>query len=63
MFELHTEGANPIAVPPAAVAGKNRPQVNRAILDLMEVGYSLLDLQINPVDSSCAELSMLLDTP
>jgi hypothetical protein len=60
MFELHTEGANPKAVPPATVAGKHRKEVNKLVLQLLDRGYGILDFTINPLDRACAEFSLVL---
>lgn len=62
MFELHTEGANPLAVPPDLIKGKSRAQVNRLMVDLVDAGYALLDIQLNPLDNTCAEISVVLLT-
>merc|ERR1719487_406190 len=54
-FELHTEGANAHAVPPAVVEGKGNRAVNQLFLDLHKRGYRVVSKEINEGDPHCAE--------
>jgi hypothetical protein len=58
LFELHTENANKNAVPSALVKGKNRTKVNELILALHSKGYVVMNLEMNPADSACAEIAL-----
>ena len=59
-FEMHTEGASPNAVSPALVKGKRRKAVNEILLRFLDAGYGILDIERNPNDYQCAELTLLL---
>jgi len=60
LFELHTEGANPLAVAPNVVKGKGRQQATQLLLDLHLRGYRVINTEINHTDKACAEFTLLL---
>lgn len=59
LFELHTQGANPLAVPKRLVDGKTRNEVNILIHQLRVRGYRCASVAINPQDRYCAEIVMV----
>lgn len=54
-FELHTEKANPVYVPPGNVKGKGFVQVNRLFKSLFDKGYRVTSKELNDGDPECAE--------
>lgn len=54
-FELHTENAQPLVVPPEQVKGKDLKAVNTLFLNLYDLGYRVVSKEINPMDPACAE--------
>lgn len=60
-FELHTQHANPYAVPHHVVVGKNKNAVTKLFRDLHDLGYRVISKEINPLDWNCAEF-VLVDT-
>lgn len=60
LFELHTEGANPLAVSPHVVRGRGRRQVTQLLADLHGRGYRVVNTEINHTDKACAEFTLLL---
>ena len=59
LFELHTEGANPVFVPSSVVSGKSRTAVNILFLRLFDRGYRVTNVEINNGDSRCAEFALM----
>merc|ERR1711971_283875 len=58
-FELHTQKANPMYVPPGNVADKGFVQVNRLFKDLYDEGYRVTSKELNSGDPACAEFVMI----
>ena len=58
MFELHTEGANPVFVPKNVVAGRDGAAVADLFLKLFDIGYRVMHVDVNPGDSHCAEFAL-----
>jgi hypothetical protein len=63
MFELHTQGANAGYVAPEAVQGKGREQVNRLFLQLLQLGYHVIEKVVNPGDDRCADFVLVRSPP
>jgi hypothetical protein len=59
MFEIHLQGANPHAVPPAVVHGKTEEAMLDLFDKLFEVGYRVVAKEINPGDKRCCEFTLL----
>lgn len=59
LFELHTEGANPAAVPPKNIFHKRHHQVNELVFQLWLRGYRCINVELNAADGHCAELAFL----
>mgnify|MGYP003386337546 FL=1 len=59
LFELHTEHANPIYVPPNLVQHRGRKQVKELFVALFAAGYRVISKEINYGDEACAEFSLL----
>jgi hypothetical protein len=59
LFELHTEGANPMCVPPSLVKGKTHQAVAGLFWNLYNKGYRVVHKEINPEDAFCADFTLL----
>eukprot|EP00747_Dinoflagellata_sp_TGD_P107284 gnl/TRDRNA2_/TRDRNA2_170089_c0_seq1.p1 gnl/TRDRNA2_/TRDRNA2_170089_c0~~gnl/TRDRNA2_/TRDRNA2_170089_c0_seq1.p1 ORF type:complete len:690 (-),score=61.26 gnl/TRDRNA2_/TRDRNA2_170089_c0_seq1:187-2256(-) len=58
-FELHTEKANDLYVPPQNVKGRDYFAVNSLFLRLWDLGYRVVSIEVNEGDPGCAEIVML----
>lgn len=58
-FELHTQGANPGAVPVENVQDKRRHAVDELFIALYDKGYRVVSKEINPGDHHCAEFILV----
>lgn len=58
LFELHSQGAYETAVPKQLVDGKNRNAINRLMLRLFDMGYRVVNVEINIYDKFCAEIAV-----
>ncbi len=52
--------ANPQFVPSNIVNGKNRKSVNELFISLYNLGYCVVNKEINGGDQACAEFSLVL---
>ena len=59
VFELHTEGANPLMVPRDLVKDKGAREVNQLFLKLHDMGYRVVSKEVNESDSACAEFVLI----
>lgn len=59
LFELHTEGANPVFIPPSVVKGKTRKNVNELFEKLYNRGYRVVFKQINPWEPLCCDFTVI----
>ena len=60
IFELHTACANPEAVPPTLVAGRDADAVRSLFKRLVAAGYRVLEKSVNPGDGCCSEFVLIL---
>ncbi|CAE8679587.1 unnamed protein product [Polarella glacialis] len=58
-FELHTEGAHAMYVPPALVEGKGYVAINKLFLKLFDLGYRVAAKELNAYDHKCAEFVLV----
>jgi hypothetical protein len=62
LFELHTTGAKP-DVPQSLLVNRSKAAVDRLFLRLFDLGYRVMNKELNDYDSRCAEFAMLRVTP
>ena len=58
-LELHTQGANPRAVPPTVFEGKSFQAVNKLFLTLHDQGYRVISKEVNGGCPCCAEFVLV----
>jgi glycosyltransferase involved in cell wall biosynthesis len=59
LFELHTEGTTPLAVPKHLVSGKGPVQVRKLFLKLFNLGYRVVSQVQNTFDSHCMDFLLI----
>lgn len=59
MFEVHLEGTNPMAVPPAIVRGRGPAAFYDLMDKLLDRGYRVIYRAVNPGDSHACELTLM----
>jgi hypothetical protein len=62
LFELHTTGAKP-DVPQNLLVNRSKAAVDRLFLRLFDLGYRVMNKELNDYDSRCAEFALLRVTP